>query len=71
MGADDPTAAVVDPLAARAYPRLRRPLGTQRAIELVGAHNLPGLAGAKADGGTWAVFNGNIQATPPSRGATR
>jgi hypothetical protein len=46
-------------------------LGTQRAIELVGAHNLPGLAGAKADGGTWAVFNGNIQATPPSRGATR
>ena len=46
-------------------------LGTQRAIGLVGAHNLPGLAGATADGGTWTVFNGNIQATPPARDTTR
>lgn len=42
-------------------------LGTQRAIELVGAHNLPGLAGATADGGTWTVCNGNIHTTLPSR----
>ena len=37
-------------------------LGTQRAIGLVGAHNLHGLAGATADGGTWTVCNGGIQA---------
>jgi hypothetical protein len=30
-------------------------LGTGHAIGLVGAHNLPGLAGATADGGTWQV----------------
>lgn len=36
-------------------------LGTQRAIDLVGAHNLQCLAGATADGGTWTVCNGNIR----------
>ena len=36
-------------------------LGTQRAIGLVGAHNLHGLAGATADGGTWTVWNGNLR----------
>jgi hypothetical protein len=41
-------------------------LGTQRAVELVGANNLQGLAGATADGGTWAVCNGNIQTIPRS-----
>jgi hypothetical protein len=46
-------------------------LGTQRAVGLVGADNLPGLSGATADGGTWTVSNGNIQATPPSRDTTR
>lgn len=46
-------------------------LGTQHAIKLVGAHNLPGLAGATADGGTWTVFDGNIQVAPPSRDTTR
>jgi hypothetical protein len=39
-------------------------LGTQRAIGLVGAHNLQGLAGATADGGTWTVRNGSIQVSP-------
>jgi hypothetical protein len=39
-------------------------LGTQRAIGLVGAHNLHGLAGATADGGTWTVCNGNLRLTP-------
>jgi hypothetical protein len=38
------------------------PLGTPRAIELVGAHNLHGLAGASADGGTWTICNGSIRA---------
>ncbi|HEX7164011.1 MAG TPA: hypothetical protein VF223_22570 [Trebonia sp.] len=38
-------------------------LGTQRAIGLVGAHNLQGLAGATADGGTWTVCNGSIHVT--------
>jgi hypothetical protein len=38
-------------------------LGTQHAIELVGAHNLQGLAGATADGGSWTVCGGNIQVT--------
>lgn len=42
-------------------------LGTQHAIELVGAHNLQGLAGATADGGTWTVCSGNIQVTPHGR----
>jgi hypothetical protein len=36
-------------------------LGTQRAIGLVGAHNLHGLAGATADGGTWTVCHGNLR----------
>ena len=39
-------------------------LGTRRAIGLVGAHNLEGLAGATADGGTWTVCNGRIQVAP-------
>ena len=39
-------------------------LGTQRAIGLVGAHNLQGLAGATADGGTWTVCNGSVQVAP-------
>ena len=39
-------------------------LGTQRAIGLVGAHNLHGLAGATAGGGTWTVCNGTIQFGP-------
>jgi hypothetical protein len=45
-------------------------LGTQRAIGLVGAHNLQGLAGATADGGTWTVCNGSIRVAPPDRGTT-
>jgi len=36
-------------------------LGTQQAIELVGAHNLQGLAGATADGATWTVCGGSVQ----------
>ncbi len=44
-------------------------LGTQGAVELVGAHNLQGLAGATADGGSWTVCNGNIQTIPGSRDA--
>jgi hypothetical protein len=36
-------------------------LGTQRAIGLVGAYNLQGLAGATSDGGTWTVCDGKIQ----------
>ena len=42
-------------------------LGSQRAIGLVGAHNLHGLAGATADGGTWTVCNGRIQVAPRDR----
>jgi hypothetical protein len=42
-------------------------LGTQRAIGLVGAHNLQGLAGATADGGTWTVCNGTIHVAIRSR----
>jgi hypothetical protein len=45
-------------------------LGTQRAIGLVGAHNLHGLAGATADGGTWTVCDGNLRRTPRGRDAT-
>jgi hypothetical protein len=45
-------------------------LGTQHAIGLVGAHNLQGLAGATADGGTWTVGNGSIQVAPPDRETT-
>ena len=36
-------------------------LGTEHAIALVGAHNLPGLAGATAAGGTWQVSHGKLQ----------
>ena len=39
-------------------------LGTQRAIGLVGAHNLHALAGATAAGGTWTVGNGTIRVAP-------
>jgi hypothetical protein len=46
-------------------------LGTQHAIELVGAHNLQGLAGATADGGTWTVCNGNIHTAPRSGDTTK
>lgn len=45
-------------------------LGTQRAIGLVGAHNLQGLAGATADGGTWTVCNGSIHVAPRDRDTT-
>ena len=45
-------------------------LGTRRAIGLVGAHNLQGLAGATADGGTWTVCNGSIQVAPRDRETT-
>ena len=44
--------------------------GTWRAIGLVGAHNLQGLAGAAADGGTWTVCNGSIQVAPRDRETT-
>jgi hypothetical protein len=33
---------------------------------LVGGHNLPGLAGATADGGTWQISDGILRVTPPS-----
>ncbi|HEY0932315.1 MAG TPA: hypothetical protein VGD91_01115 [Trebonia sp.] len=36
-------------------------IATGRAIGLVGAVNLDGLAGATADGGTWAVHEGTNQ----------
>jgi hypothetical protein len=39
-------------------------LGTPRAIALVGAHNLHGLAGATADGGTWTICNGGVMVRP-------
>jgi hypothetical protein len=45
-------------------------LGTQRAIGLVGAHNLHGLAGATADGGTWTVCNGNLRPAPRGKDTT-
>jgi hypothetical protein len=41
-------------------------IGTRRVIGLVGAHNLPGLAGATAEGSTWQVSHGILQVTPPS-----
>jgi hypothetical protein len=43
-------------------------LGTPPAIGLVGAHNLPGLTGATADGRTWAVRDGRLQAPGPYPG---
>jgi hypothetical protein len=38
-------------------------IGSPLAIGLVGACNLPGLAGATAGGGTWAVHDGAIHTT--------
>jgi len=38
-------------------------IGTGRVIGLVGAHNLPGLTGPTADGGTWQVRHGTLQVT--------
>jgi hypothetical protein len=35
-------------------------IGSPFAIGLVGAFNLPGLAGATAGGGTWTVHDGRI-----------
>lgn len=40
-------------------------IGTGYAVGLVGAHNLPGLAGATGDGGTWQVSHGNLQVAAP------
>ena len=40
-------------------------VGTGHVIDLVGAHNLPGLTGATADGGTWQVSNGLLRVIPP------
>jgi hypothetical protein len=45
-------------------------IGAPLAIGLVGADNLPGLAGATATGGTWAVRDGQIQ-TAARTGAGR
>ena len=45
-------------------------LGTQAAIDLVGAHSLSRLVGATADGGTWIICNGNIRTTAPGRETT-
>ena len=45
---------MVHDLAARAHHRLRC-IGTRHVTGLVGAHNLPGLSGATADGGTWQI----------------
>jgi hypothetical protein len=38
-------------------------LGTREVISLVGAHNLPGLTGPTADGGTWHVTDDTLQVT--------
>lgn len=46
-------------------------LGTERAIGLVGAHNLHGLAGVTAHGGTWTVCNGAIHVAPAQEDTTR
>lgn len=40
-------------------------VGAEHAIGLVGAGNLPGLAGATADGGTWTVRDGQLISFPP------
>ena len=40
-------------------------IGTRRVTGLVGAHNLPGLSGATADGGTWEISHGTVRMTPP------
>ncbi len=42
-------------------------IGTGQVIGHVGAHNLPGLAGATADGSTWQVSHGIPQVTSPSQ----
>lgn len=42
-------------------------LGTEHAIGLVGAGNLPGLAGATADGGTWTVRDGQLRVVAQGR----
>jgi len=39
-------------------------IGAEHVIGLAGAHTLPGLAGATADGGTWQVSHGILQVTP-------
>ena len=39
-------------------------IGTGRVIGLVGVHNLPGLTGATADGGTWQVSHGFLRSAP-------
>jgi hypothetical protein len=36
-------------------------IGRGHVIGLVGAHNLPGLTGATADGGTWQVSAGRLR----------
>ena len=41
-------------------------IGTRPVTSLVGAHNLPGLAGATKDGGTWQISHGIVRVTPPS-----
>ncbi len=40
-------------------------IGTRHVTGLVGAHNLPGLSGATADGGTWQISHGIVLVTPP------
>ena len=42
-------------------------IGTGPVIGLVGAHNLPGLTGATADGGSWLVSDGLLQVAPGAR----
>jgi hypothetical protein len=42
-------------------------LGTEHAIVLVGAGNLPGLAGATADGGTWTIRDGQLRVVAQGR----
>ena len=64
VGANDPPAAVVDVPWQPGRTIAFAALGTQRAIGLVGAHNLHGLAGVTAVGGTWTVCNGTIHVAP-------
>jgi len=40
-------------------------IGTRHVTGLVGGHNLPGLSGATADGGTWQISHGILRVTPP------
>jgi pimeloyl-ACP methyl ester carboxylesterase len=46
-------------------------LGTDHASGLVGAGNLPGLAGATADGGTWTVRDGQLHRAAPAPSTKR